>query len=127
VKSCALPFALALTLASSVPLAGCAAGDDQPTYIVLSTNPTCGTEDAGAGKGSSSGSSGSSSSTIGAQCKAYLACCEELSTSSPSMASSCSALEDQIKSADKNGLSTSTYETSCKSGLDAARRAGHCN
>jgi hypothetical protein len=44
----------------------------------------------------------------------------------PSLAASCDSVQTQIESAQSNGASTASYESSCKSGLSTFQSAGYC-
>jgi hypothetical protein len=76
------------------------------------------------------GSSGSSDSTagsaLGPACKEYIACCEDLAEENPQVGASCDSVKDQIEKAQKSGVSTSSYESACKSGTSSFKSAGYC-
>jgi hypothetical protein len=110
-------------LALSSLLVACSAGtttttgDPSPTgSSTSSTDPTTPAKDGG----------GSTASALGPSCKAYVACCEELAQKSPQVAASCDSVKTQIEKAQSSGVSTSTYESACKSGVASFKSAGYC-
>lgn len=126
-------FAFALT-------AGCATGG--PDATTTSSDPTepCGTSSSAKHAGSSSSSSSSSShdtsddsssdssdDALGPQCQAYLDCCDQIAESQPSMSGSCDGMRDQLANVQDEGLSTSSYEPTCKSAHNSLRNAGLCD
>ncbi len=101
---------------STVSLVAC--GEDDPP-----TTPT--PAPAGSG-GTSSNTDKASPSSLGPKCKSYIACCEQMVKSQPSMASACNSTSDAIDKAIESGASTATDETTCGQALDLAKQAGYC-
>lgn len=122
---------LAASIAAASSLAACVAGvapqtgEQNPEPTGSSTSAT---DPPPAGSSGSSGSSGSGTSkgSLGPQCTAYMACCDEVAKAQPQLAASCESVQTQIESAQKNGTSTSAYEPGCKSGISTFRSAGYC-
>jgi hypothetical protein len=110
---------LALSTAS---LVGC--GEEDPPTTSTPSGSASGTP-TGSG-GTSSNSDKATPSNIGPKCKSYIACCEQIVKSQPSMASACNSTSDAIDKAIDSGASTSTYETTCGQALDMAKQAGYC-
>jgi hypothetical protein len=126
------PSFVLLSVLISGSLVGCAAGvapgdgdGGSPFGQSTVTTEPAPSKDGGKSDGASSSSS-SSGGTLGPSCKAYVACCEELAQTQPSVAASCASVTDQIESAIAKGAPVTSYETSCKSGVDGFKQAGYC-
>jgi hypothetical protein len=117
---------IALALGLSVAgLAGCSGGPDstEPTPApassstakepAKSTDPTTPAED-------------TAKPSVGAQCTAYLACCDEVAKSTPAAAGSCDSTRTQLEAAQEKGTSTASLESSCKQALASMKSAGFC-
>lgn len=63
---------------------------------------------------------------LGPACEEYFACCADLAAKRPQLAMSCDSTKKQIENAEANGISTSSLEASCASGVEAFHRAGYC-
>jgi hypothetical protein len=123
-----LSLSLLLSTALAPVLFACSGGttttsssSGEPSPFASSSSSTEPAPDKG-----TSGSSGTKGSALGASCKAYVACCEEVATSQPQLAASCDSVKTQIESAQSKGASTSSYESACKSGLSGFQSAGYC-
>ena len=104
-------------------------GTRDPFGNVSATEPAP-EEDDGGSEGGKTGNvqgGGGGGSALGPSCTAYVACCEEVAAMSPQLAASCDSVKSQIEMAQANGVSTSTYEASCKSGINSFKSAGYCN
>jgi hypothetical protein len=102
----------------TVPSTG--TGNPSPTgSSTSSTDPTA--------PGKDGGSTTTGSSSLGPSCKEYVACCDELAKSQPQLAASCDSVQSQIEKAQASGVSTSSYESACKSGVSSFHSAGYCN
>ena len=117
------------SIALSSVLFACTAGttttsssSGEPAPTGSSTSAT----DPPAKDGGSSGSSGSTGSALGPSCKEYIECCEDLAESNPQVGASCDSVKTSIENAQANGVSTATYESSCKSGVASFKSAGYC-
>lgn len=69
---------------------------------------------------------GTEGSELGPACTEYLACCEELAKKTPQLAMSCEATKTQLETGQANGIATSSFEASCKSGVASLESAGYC-
>ncbi len=119
--SIALASTLAACVAGVAPQTG--DGGSEPTG-----SSTSATDPPPAGSAAKTGSSGGGSSkgSLGPQCTAYMACCDEVAKGMPQFGASCDSVKTQIESAQSNGTSTSAYEPGCKSGLATFKSAGYC-
>jgi hypothetical protein len=117
---------LALSLAG---LAACAGGPDSD-----SDGQTPAPASSGTAKGGKEPAKSTDSTTpaeddkpsVGAECTAYLACCDEVAKSTPAAAGSCDATRTQLESAQDKGTSTASLESSCKQALAGMKSAGYC-
>lgn len=87
---------------------------------------TSATEPAKDGGSSSGEGEGEGEGSLGPQCTAYIACCEEVAATTPAAAASCDSVKSQIENAEKNGVSAAQYEAGCKSGISTFKSAGYC-
>ena len=90
-----------------------------------STSATEPAKDGGSSSGEGAGE-GDGEGSLGPQCTAYIACCEEIAATTPAAAASCDSVKTQIENAEKNGVSAAQYEASCKSGISTFKNAGYC-
>lgn len=117
-------FSVLFPLAASSLLFACTAGT-----VATTTDPspsgssTSSTDPAPAKDGGSSSKGGGA---LGPSCKAYVACCDELAKNQPQIGASCDSVRTQIEKAQASGVSTSTYESACKSGVSSFQSAGYC-
>ena len=116
--------AAASTLAACVAGVAPQTGEQNPEPTGSSTSST---DPPPAKSAGSSGSSGTSKGSLGPQCTAYMACCEEIAKGMPQLGASCDSVKTQIETAQRNGTSTSAYEPGCKSGIATFKNAGYCN
>lgn len=94
-----------------------------------STSATEPAKDGGSSGGEGDGAgdgAGEGDGSLGPQCTAYIACCEEVAATTPAAAASCDSVKTQIENAEKNGVSAAQYEASCKSGIATFKSAGYC-
>jgi hypothetical protein len=124
-------FLLALFLGA---LAGCSTGgpgeitspipEQQGQGQTGSGNtPTTGDTKNGTSQTPASTSTATGGGSLGPQCTAYIACCDQAAASHPEIASTCSSVKSSLEKAAGQAAS---LETSCKSGLDAYKSAGYC-
>lgn len=73
-----------------------------------------------------SSGTGTGSGALGPACTEYLACCAEIAAKNPQLGASCDSVKTQITNAQTNGISTSNFEASCKSGVGSMKSAGYC-
>ena len=126
-------LALVLVSFSLTALVGCSGGPDSdegtsppassdkdPAKTSDSTDPS------GDGKSEPKPAPKDEESSLGPQCTAYLACCDEIAEEQPALAGSCDQTRKSIEDATEKGASTETYESSCKQALSAIKGAGYC-
>lgn len=111
-------FVSFVTLAA---VTGCAGGDDpKPTTSQSSTTPA----GSNTGSGDTNGAS-TAEASVGPECTAYLACCDELAAKYPSAAASCDTTKQQLEKA-QGQAQTDAVESSCKSALAQMKASGMC-
>ena len=97
---------------TSAPANGQGKGTTDPAKSSDSTDPADGQDESG--------------SSIGPECEAYFDCCDEVAKDQPSLAGSCDQTRKSVEDATKKGVTTETYESSCKQALSAMQGAGYC-
>jgi hypothetical protein len=116
-KSLVVSFVSILCLS----LVACAGDDDddkQPSSSTSSTTP--------AADGGAKGSGETASTGLGPQCEAYVACCKEVASAQPALASSCKTAQDQLAKAKEQGATSAQTEDACKSYIATMKTAGYC-
>ena len=104
---------------------GCSSGSTGQTPSDAGSSSKANKTPAAGGDTDGGGTGGPTSGgdDLGPSCTAYLACCDKLTASS---AASCDAVRSAIQQAIEKGVTVETYESGCRSGLDALTSAGSC-
>ncbi|MBX3209227.1 MAG: hypothetical protein KF764_29615 [Labilithrix sp.] len=111
---------------SLAALAGCSGGSDPdegtsaPTSAQNTKEPSKASDSDGTEPADDEGSS------LGPECKSYLACCDEIAESQPALAGSCDSTRKSVEDATKKGTATTSFESSCKQALASMQSAGYC-